>query len=303
MLIVLSHPDCAGHRPPADHPESPARQAAALRGLEGLDGIEHRQAEEASDEQLRLAHDVEYLQDLERLDSAGAAQKIDPDTWLGPGSTRAARLAVGAVCQGVEAVIEGSCPRALALVRPPGHHAEADHAMGFCLYGSVAIAALAAREVQGLERVAICDFDVHHGNGTEAIVAGEKGILFISSHQSPLYPCTGDPDATVADNIVNATLPPQADGKAFRRLWSETLLPRLDAFRPQLILVSAGFDGHIADPLAQLELDESDYNWIGQELRRVADRHADGRLVASLEGGYDLGALERSVRAFAQALL
>lgn len=303
MLIVLSHPDCADHRPPDGHPESPARLAAVLRSLEGLSGIEHRQAVPASDEQLRLAHTAEHLDRIDRLDRNGTLQTIDPDTFIGPGSMHAAQLAAGAACQGVQAVFEGPCPRALALVRPPGHHAEAERAMGFCLYNSIAIAAQEALKTQGLERVAICDFDVHHGNGTEAIVAGEERILFISSHQSPLYPGTGDPATTMATNIVNAALSPQADSQAFRQLWTSELLPKLDAFRPQLILVSAGFDSHAADPLAQLCLEEDDYAWIGRELRALADRHAQGRLVASLEGGYDLPALERSVRAFAEALV
>lgn len=303
MLRILSHPDCAGHATPGEHPESPARLAAAMRGLERMSNVHFRQARPVDESMLRLAHTPHHIDFINRLDSEGKAHAIDPDTWFGPGSLRAASLAAGAACDAVDQVMEDRCQRAFAVVRPPGHHAESFRAMGFCIFNNIALAAARALSEHGLERIAICDFDVHHGNGTEEIVGGNEEILFVSSHQSPLYPGTGDPETTAAGNVHNAILAPGSTSDAFRDVWLSQLLPRVADFRPQLVLVSAGFDAHAADPLAQLRLKDDDYYWIGQELRRIADRHAGGRLVASLEGGYDLNALERSVQAFADALV
>lgn len=303
MLRILSHPDCAGHVTPNEHPESPARLAAAMRGLERMSNVHFRQATPVDEAILKLAHTPHHLHYIEELFAEGKAQAIDPDTWFGPGTLQAARLAAGAACDAVDQVMEERCQRAFAVVRPPGHHAESYRAMGFCIYNNIALAAARALSRHGLERVAICDFDVHHGNGTEEIVSGNEEILFASSHQSPLFPDTGDPETTLGGNIHNATLPPGSTSDAFRDVWLSKLLPPIEAFKPQLVLVSAGFDGHAADPLAQLRLKDDDYFWIGQELRGIADRHAGGRLVASLEGGYDLKALERSVQAFADALV
>lgn len=303
MLRILSHPDCAGHATPGEHPESPARLAAAMRGLEGMNNLDYRQATAVDDATLGLAHTPHHIDYIKRLDALHKREAIDPDTWFGPGSMQAARLAAGAACDGVDQVLDGSCQRAFAVVRPPGHHAESHRAMGFCIFNNIALAAARAVSNHHLERIAICDFDVHHGNGTEEIVSGNEEILFVSSHQSPLYPGTGDPDATASGNAHNATLSPGATSEDFREAWLSQLLPRVEAFKPQLVLVSAGFDAHQADPLAQLRLGDDDYSWIGQELRKVADKHAGGRLVASLEGGYDLNALERSVQAFADALV
>jgi acetoin utilization deacetylase AcuC-like enzyme len=303
MLRILSHPDCAGHVTPEEHPESPARLAAAMRGVERMSNVDFRQASPVDRATLRLAHTPHHIDYIEGLDRQGDPQAIDPDTWFGPGSMRAALLAAGAACDGVDQVVEGRCERAFAIVRPPGHHAESHRAMGFCIFNSIALAAARAISAHGLERIAICDFDVHHGNGTEEIVGGNEEIIFVSSHQSPLYPGTGDPETTEAGNVHNATLSPGATSDAFRDAWLSKLLPRLDAFQPQIVLVSAGFDAHAADPLAQLRLKDDDYFWIGQELGKIADRHARGRLVASLEGGYDLNALERSVQAFSDALV
>lgn len=303
MLRVISHPDCAGHTTPHEHPESPQRLKAAMRGLERMSNIEFRQAGPVDEATLELAHTPHHIRYIRSLDAEGKQQAIDPDTWFGPGTLRAALLAAGAACEGVDQVLQGRCQRAFAVVRPPGHHAESWRAMGFCIFNNIALAAARAISGYGLERIAICDFDVHHGNGTEEIVAGNEEILFVSSHQSPLYPGTGDPETTLGGNIHNATLSPGTSSDAFRDTWLSRLIPSIEAFRPQLVLVSAGFDGHAADPLAQLRLKDDDFFWIGQELRRVADRHAGGRLVASLEGGYDLGALERSVQAFADALV
>jgi len=302
-ITVFSHGDCFEHTPPDGHPERPARLEAALRGIEQLPGVQMRDARPVTREELLRAHGVDYLDRLDDVDRQGGRIALDEDTWLGPGSLQAAALAAGAACQSVEAVLKEEDPdSAFAVVRPPGHHAEASRAMGFCLYSSVAIAALHARDALGLQRIAVCDFDVHHGNGTEAILSNEPGILFVSSHQSPLYPGTGRAEDPSADNVVNCSLPPQSGSNEFREHWSEHLLSVVDRWKPQLILISAGFDAHWRDPLAQLQLKDEDYYWIGHELKAIARRHCQGRLAASLEGGYDLKALEDSVLAFAEGI-
>jgi acetoin utilization deacetylase AcuC-like enzyme len=301
-LTVFSHEDCALHRPPEGHPERPQRLEAAMKGIEQLDGTSLKKAAPVSHQQLLLAHGPNYLANLDNLTAAGSQVALDADTHLGPHSVKAAALAAGAACQAVDRTMGQEDSRAFAVVRPPGHHAESARAMGFCLYNSIAVAALHAVEKYGLQRVAVCDFDVHHGNGTEAILAGNDQILFLSSHQSPLYPGTGNPEAPHAGNVVNATLPAGSGSNEFRELWIEHLLPEVDRYRPELILVSAGFDAHWRDPLAQLELKDEDYYWIGDQLRSLARKHASGRLAASLEGGYDLRALEESVLAFGEGI-
>ena len=236
MLRILSHPDCAGHVTPNEHPESPARLAAAMRGLERMSNVHFRQATPVDEAILKLAHTPHHLHYIEELYAEGKAQAIDPDTWFGPGTLQASRLAAGAACDAVDQVMENRCQRAFAVVRPPGHHAESYRAMGFCIYNNIALAAARALSRHGLERVAICDFDVHHGNGTEEIVSGNEEILFASSHQSPLFPDTGDPETTLGGNIHNATLSPGSTSDAFRDVWLSKLLPRIEAFRPQLVL-------------------------------------------------------------------
>ncbi|TVQ35426.1 MAG: histone deacetylase family protein [Wenzhouxiangella sp.] len=301
-LLVLTHNDCLGHRPPEGHPERPERLEAAWRGLNQIDELAVKDARPVTRAELDRAHGPNYLERIENLESAGQRIALDPDTHFGPGSLRAARLAAGAACQGVDSVLAGTATRAFAVVRPPGHHAEAARAMGFCIFSNLAVAALHAVSGHGLKRVALVDFDVHHGNGSEAILAGNGQVLFLSSHQSPLYPGTGQIDAPHAANVRNAILPPGSGSNEFRDLWLEHLLPELDRFQPELILASAGFDAHWRDPLAQLQLKDDDYYWIGERLAELADSHANGRLVASLEGGYDLQALEASTLAFAEAL-
>ena len=302
-LTIFSHSDCFHHNPPDGHPERPARLEAALKGIEQLTDFQMLDAATVTREQLNRAHSGDYLNHLDQLDRAGEPLPLDADTHLGPGSLRAAALAAGAACQSVEQVVSSDTGEsAFAVVRPPGHHAEASQAMGFCLYSSIAIAALHAREALGIERIAVCDFDVHHGNGTEAILANQPGIQFVSSHQSPLYPGTGRDQDPSASNIINCSLTPQSGSNEFREHWSEHLLPEIDRWKPQLILVSAGFDAHWRDPLAQLQLKDEDFYWIGHELKKLAKQHARGRLTASLEGGYDLKALEDSTLAFAEAI-
>ncbi|TVS13843.1 MAG: histone deacetylase family protein [Wenzhouxiangella sp.] len=301
-LIVYTHPDCLAHQPPAGHPERPERLEAALRGIEQMDQVEIRDASMVDPEDLARVHGRNYLESLTALEASGSLMNLDPDTFLGKGSLRAARLAAGAVCSGVDQVMTDPSRAVFAVVRPPGHHAESAHAMGFCLLNSLAAGARRASDHYGLKRVAAVDFDVHHGNGTEAILRGDARFLFVSSHQSPLYPGTGDPAQTTDSNVLNATLTANSGSDEFRSLWTEHLLPSLDRFRPELILVSAGFDGHWRDPLAQLQLKDEDYYWIGEQLKGLADKHASGRLVASLEGGYDLTALTESVLAFAEGI-
>ncbi|HMA97857.1 MAG TPA: histone deacetylase family protein [Wenzhouxiangella sp.] len=301
-LIIFSHEDCLAHAPPPGHPERSERLQAAMAGVEQLDQPEVRQAEPADDEDLKRVHGVNYLQSLRDLDASGSLLSLDPDTYIGRGSLRAARLAAGAVCQGVDQVVRDPERAVFAVVRPPGHHAESAQAMGFCLLNSIAVAAARAAEVHGLKRVAVVDFDVHHGNGTEAILQDDSRYMFISSHQASIYPGTGDPATTKGSNIVNATLTANSGSDEFRALWTERLLPALDRFKPELILVSAGFDGHWRDPLAQLQLKDQDFFWIGEQLRQTAKAHANGRLVASLEGGYDLAAITESVVAFSEGI-
>jgi acetoin utilization deacetylase AcuC-like enzyme len=223
---------------------------------------------------------------------------------MSAGSAEAASRAAGGAVMAVDAVMEGWARAAFAAVRPPGHHAEPNRPMGFCLFNNAAVAALHARIRWGIERVAVVDFDVHHGNGTQAMFAADPGLFYASSHQSPCYPGTGEQsERGVAGNIVNAPLPARTAGPAFRAAWAETILPQLDAFAPGLLIVSAGFDAHIADPLAQLRLETEDYTWITEELVAIADKHCGGRIVSVLEGGYDLDALAACAAVHVRALM
>lgn len=302
-VIGFSHPDCARHNPVEGHPESPARLAAARTGLveAGWPVVEEQRP--ASDAQILRVHHQAWWADLQASapQPGEAAVSLDPDTAVDAHSLRAARLASGAACAGVDRLLAGEAGRVFCATRPPGHHAEAGRAMGFCTLNHVAVAAGHALAA-GLERLVIADFDVHHGNGTQAIFADEPRVTFASSHQSPLYPGTGGADERGCGNIHNRPLPAGADGDILRAAWRDRLLPALAAAEPELVLVSAGFDAHAADPLAGLRLVEDDYAWIGRELAALADRYAGGRLLAVLEGGYDLEALRTSVAAFANAL-
>ena len=228
---------------------------------------------------------------------------LDADTILSPQSGNAALRAVGAVTSAVDAVMQGEAQNAFCAVRPPGHHAEPDHAMGFCLFNSIAVAARHAQAKHGVVRVAIVDFDVHHGNGTQAVAEQDPTLFFASSHQYPLYPGTGAAHETGLGNVVNVPLPFGTEGSQFRRAFEARILPALDAFAPQLLLVSAGFDAHRADPLAGLELEEDDFGWVTGRLTEAASRHAQGRLVSVLEGGYDLKALAGSAAAHVSSLM
>ncbi|OGT57777.1 MAG: acetoin utilization protein [Gammaproteobacteria bacterium RIFCSPHIGHO2_12_FULL_63_22] len=290
-MRVYTHPDCLQHEPGAGHPEAPARLAAVLQALHvGLPQLQWFEAPLASNAQIARVHSDEMIFQV-LASPAGEYVRIDADTVLSPGSAAAALRASGAGVAAVDAVMSGRIDRAFCAVRPPGHHATADAAMGFCLFNNIAVAAAHALAEHDLQRVAIVDFDVHHGNGTQDIFEREPRVLYVSSHQAPLYPGTGASDETGVGNVVNAPLPPGAGSAVFRSAWNDRLLPALDAFAPQLLLVSAGFDGHRLDPLADLGLVADDYRWLSTRLAEVSVRHAQGRIVSFLEGGYSLTAL------------
>lgn len=302
-LSVITHPACLEHRCGDSHPERPERLQAVLEALDSppFDTLPRLEAARADSSQLKLAHEPVYVQRIFDLSPANGLIALDPDTYMGPASLEAALRAAGALCQAVDEIVAGRSRRVFCAVRPPGHHAEPDRAMGFCFFNNVAVGALHALENQDFSRVAVVDFDVHHGNGSQAILADEPRCLYLSSHQSPLYPGTGERTSS-NEHVINAPLPPNADPEAFRAVWREELLPALDSFQPQLLFISAGFDGHRLDPLAQMRLETDDFGWLTGKLVRVAEQHAQGRVVSALEGGYHLEALKDSVRAHLQAL-
>jgi len=303
---LYSHPSCFDHDTGRMHPESPARLKAVLGGLETPEfaALLRREAPRASREQLARVHPEAFIDAVLAAVPESGHVGLDPDTILSPGSGEAALRAAGALCAAVDAVMAGETDNAFCAVRPPGHHAEPAQAMGFCLFNNVAIGALQAREEHGLERVAVIDFDVHHGNGTQAAFWDDAGLFFGSTHQSPLYPGSGSPKERGAhDNIVNAPLAPMAGSAEFRQSMRGRVLPALHRFAPQFVLVSAGFDAHEDDPLAGLRLHEEDYAWITGEIVQLAKEHCDGRVVSTLEGGYDLHALAASAAAHVRALM
>ena len=262
-----------------------------------------REAPIADMESLTRAHSEEHVRTiLDAIPDSGFAG-IDSDTLVSPGSGDAALRAAGAVVQAVDMVMAGEVKNAFCAVRPPGHHATPTQAMGFCLFNNIAIGALHARAIHGLQRVAVVDFDVHHGNGTQDIFSPDRDLFYASTHQFPLYPGTGAASETGVGNIVNVPLRPMAGSRDFRLGFSREILPALDAFGPELLLISAGFDAHRSDPLAQLQLDEADYTWATEQLLDIARRHAGGRVVSTLEGGYDLEALGASVAAHVRVLM
>jgi len=302
-LALYTHRACLEHDPGRGHPESPERLAAVIEALQlAHPGSEWHEAPAATRSQLARVHDDTMIASV--LDAPiHGLQRLDADTAMSAQSPEAALRAVGAAIAAVDALIAGETQRAFCATRPPGHHATQDTSMGFCLFNNVAVAAAHALEQHGLARVAIADFDVHHGNGTQDIFAADPRVLYLSSHQSPLYPGTGAAAEHGVGNIVNAPLPPRSGSGAFRAAWTQQLLPAIDAFRPQLLLISAGFDAHRLDPLADLNLEADDYAWITHELCALADRHAQGRVVSLLEGGYSLTALRECSVAHVGALL
>ena len=305
MLRLYTHASCLQHDPGPAQPESPARLRAVLQALDHdrFAAIDRIEAPRATREQLLRVHTPEHVERILAIAPAEGTVRLDEDTLMSPGSAEAALRAAGAVVAAVDAVLGSDGGQAFCAVRPPGHHATPDRAMGFCLFNNVAVGAAHAIAEHGLKRVAIADFDVHHGNGTQDIFAREPRVLFISSHQMPLYPETGRADERGVGNIVNAPLSPGDGSYEFRELWESTLIPKLHAFKPQLLLISAGFDAHRNDPLADLRLGSEDYAWITQRLVDVARTHAQGRVVSTLEGGYNLLALSTSAAAHVGELL
>jgi acetoin utilization deacetylase AcuC-like enzyme len=301
----FTHRACLEHDTGQGHPERAQRLEAVLLALDEPEfaALERREAPLAEIAQVTRVHDKSYASNLlARVPQRGWVA-LDGDTLMSAGSGEAALRAAGAMVAAVDLVLKNGAANAFCGVRPPGHHAESDMAMGFCLFNNVAIGAAHACAAHGLKRVAIVDFDVHHGNGTQHMFEHDAQVFYASTHQMPLYPGTGARAEKGVGNICNAPLPPFAGGDEFRDAYEEIVLPALDRFRPELIMISAGFDAHRADPLASLELEAEDFGWVTERLCEMAKTHCGGRLVSTLEGGYDLDALAESSAAHVAALL
>ncbi len=304
-VLFYHHPSAFDHLTGSGHPERPARLRAVLDLLERrpLAALEPREPPPATLDQIARAHPREQVEAILAAIPGEGLRHLDPDTVVSSGSREAAFRAAGAAVAAVDAVLGGEAKRAFCCMRPPGHHAEPRRAMGFCLFDNVAIGALHARHAHGVGRIAIFDFDVHHGNGTQAIFWDDPDTLYCSTHQWPLYPGTGSESETgVAGNVLNRTFPPGTGSAVWREVVAEEMLPAVEAFAPELVMISAGFDAHAEDPLADLMLVEEDFAWITAELAAIAERRAQGRVVSVLEGGYNLDALARSVRVHLEAL-
>jgi len=304
-IAFISHPDCALHEMGAHHPECPARLSAIQDQIiaSGLEfAVRNYEAPLATREQLCRVHDRDYVDDIfQRAPQDTGQIWLDPDTSMMTDSLNAALRAAGAVILGVDLVMSGKEQAVFCNVRPPGHHAERARTMGFCIFNNIAVGATYARDKFGVKKLAILDFDVHHGNGTEDIFREEPAVMFCSTFQHPFYPHTGAD--LISEHIVNAPLPAGANGVAFKEAIESHWLPKLHEFQPELILISAGFDAHLEDDMANLCLTEQDYAWVTREIKTIADTYAQGRIVSSLEGGYALSALGRSVAAHLDALL
>ncbi len=303
MTVLFTHDDCMRHVTPPGHPERVARMRAVAEALESLD-LDRREAPRGADAEILRCHPESYLERVvEAIPEEGWVQ-LDADTSLSPGSLDAARRGVGGCAAAVDAVLAGEARTAFVGCRPPGHHAERATAMGFCLFGNVSIAAMRALDHHGLQRVAIVDFDVHHGNGTQDLMWDEPRVLFVSTHQMPLYPGTGATHETGAHGqILNLPMAPGTRSAEMRRVYEQAVFPAIEEHEPELLLISAGFDAHAQDPLANLMWRTNDFGWLTERLVDIANRHAGGRVVSTLEGGYDLSALGESVAAHVTALL
>lgn len=303
-VVYITHPDCLKHDMAYGHPESPQRLQAIQNSLIEHDiwgKLTHLEAPLASPEQLQYAHTSAHVEHVFAQSPQTGLQPLDPDTSLCPHSLAAARYAAGALVLATDAVLQGQHQKAFCAVRPPGHHATSDSAMGFCIFNNVAVGAGHALTAYKLQRVAILDFDVHHGNGTEQIFSKDRRVLYCSSHQHPHYPFTGNP--STQSNIVNAPLPGGSGSEKFRQAITEYWAPAVAQFQPELILVSAGFDAHVDDPLASINLDEADYQWVTEEICDWSAQYCEGRVISTLEGGYHLQALGESVATHVRAML
>ena len=299
---LITHEECLNHITPPGHPEQVARLEYILEALKPLD-LNRVTAPLAADDDLLRIHPKSHIDALHDAAPEAGSVAIDGDTHMSPGSLQAAYRAAGGVLRAVDMVLQGDAPNAFAAVRPPGHHAETQTAMGFCLFGNVALGAKHALDFHGLKRVAVVDFDVHHGNGTQDLLWDEPRALTITSQQMPLWPGTGaETDTGAYENVINIPLPPESDGKIMRAAYEARVFPKIKAFKPELILVSAGFDAHRDDPLAQLNWSTDDFAWLSRQICALAGDLCQGRLVSALEGGYDLEALAASVKAHVEIL-
>jgi len=304
--LLLSHPACLNHLTPMGHPERPDRLRAIEQALEHekFQSLAREPAPMASLDIIARVHPMDYVVQMREAAPKEGLVRLDADTTMSPGTFEAALRGAGGAVQAVDEVFAKKVANAFVATRPPGHHAETATPMGFCLFNNAAIAARHAQKAHGAERVAIVDFDVHHGNGSQDIFWNDATVMYCSTHQMPLYPGTGAVSERGARNtIVNAPLRPGDAGEEFREAMESAILPRLESFGPDLIVISAGFDAHMRDPLANLNFLEADYTWVTQKLMDVADSAANGRIVSLLEGGYDLEGLSRSVAAHVTALM
>ena len=304
--LLITHPACLDHLTPTGHPERPDRLRAIARVLEGerFQNLARVEAPRAALDTIALCHPMDYVEGIRDASPQQGMVQIDADTSMSPGSFEAALRAAGGAVHAVDEVVGGKAANAFVAVRPPGHHAETARPMGFCLFNNAAIAARYAQKRHGLERTAIIDFDVHHGNGSQEIFWSDRTVMYSSTHQMPLYPGTGAVSERGEHNtVVNAPLRPGDGGEKFREAMETRILPRLREFKPELIVISAGFDAHRRDPLANLQLVEEDFGWATRKLMEVADASAGGRVVSTLEGGYDLEGLANSVAAHVTALM
>ena len=300
---LITHAECLDHVTPDGHPERVARLEHVLHALQGLD-LRREAAPLVDTAHLTYVHPQSHIESIIAAQPAEGLHQLDADTWMSPGSVNAALRAAGAVVRAVDLVLDEEVGNAFCAIRPPGHHAETETPMGFCLFGNAAIGAKHALEAHGLSRVAVVDFDVHHGNGTQDLLWNEARALTITSQQMPLWPGTGDPSERGAhDNVLNVPLAPRSGGAEMRAAYEAQVFPRLRAFQPELIIISAGFDAHQDDPLAELQWSTEDFRWLTRELCALAAELCDGRIVSTLEGGYDLSALAISARAHVEDLM
>ncbi|WP_293763069.1 histone deacetylase family protein [uncultured Aquitalea sp.] len=303
LTAYVTHSDCLQHNMGVGHPECPERLIAIrdqLMAGQIYDSLHEVDAPEVTEQQLARVHPPRYVEYIEACAPSVGTFRVDPDTAMGPGTLKAARRSAGAVVKAVELVCEDKAPNAFCAIRPPGHHAEADKAMGFCFFNNVAVGVAHALSTYKFERIAVIDFDVHHGNGTENIFHDDPRVMMVSIFQHPFYPYCGD--APAGANMVNVPMKAGSGGREFREVVENIWLPSLHDFKPQMIFISAGFDAHREDDMGSLGLVESDYEWVTRHLMQVADQYADGRIVSVLEGGYDLSSLARSVTAHVKVL-